>query len=357
MSTALLFVGTYTEGTPSEGVYRFRLDADTGALEPLGPVDAGPNPSYLARHPTRPLLVVANEVGAWDGAPTGAVTALAFDERTGDTMPRGRRASGGAGPAYVSVDSSGRWALVANYGGGTVAALPLAHDGTLGEATSVVRHRGAGPDAARQDAPHAHCVVPDPSGCWVLAADLGADRIFVYRLDAAGTLVPAPEPSVAARPGAGPRHLAFGRGGEFLYATNELDLTLGTYHWDAAAGTLAHVETVPVLPDVRPGPHTAADLHVAPSGRFLYASVRGDDALAVHAIDPRTGRLTLVQRAPTEGRWPRSFALDASGGWLVVANQRSDDLTVFRVDADTGRVASTGERAAVPSPVCVRFVA
>ena len=350
----LLHVGTYTEGTSSAGVYRFRMDDNSGALQALGPVDAGPNPSFLARRADG-LLVVANEVDTWNGQRTGAVSAFAVDSRTGALTPRGRRSSGGTGPAYVSIDHSGRVALVANYGGGSVAALPIAADGTLGDPTSVVRHSGSGPNAERQEGPHAHCIIADPSNRWALATDLGIDRVMIYRLDPAGTLTPAPTPFVALPPGAGPRHLAFHPGGRYVYLANELDLTLGTFRWDSAAGTLERLQLAPIVPGLRSRDFTAADIHVAPSGRFLYATVRGDDSIGVHAIDDRTGMLAYVQRVSTEGKWPRNFALEPRGKFLYVANQHTDDITIFRVDRDTGRLTFTGQRVPVPSPVCIRF--
>jgi 6-phosphogluconolactonase len=352
----LLHVGTFTDGTKSEGVYRFRMDASTGLLRPLGPVDAGPNPAFLARHPTRDALFVANEVTTFEGRPSGSISAFAVDDDTGALTLRNRRSSGGTGPAYVSVDRSGRYALAANYAGGSVAVLPIGADDTLGEPSAVMKHSGTGPNKDRQEAPHAHCIIADPSSRYVLATDLGIDRIMVYALDAAsGALTPAPTPFVAAAPGAGPRHLAFHPNGALLFATNELDITLSSYRWDASAGTLTHVQTVPIVTGAHPGPDTAADVHVAPSGRFVYATVRGANMVGVHAVDASTGRLTPVQQLPCEGNWPRNFGLDPSGRFVYVANQRSDDITLFRVDTSTGRLTFTGQRVSVPSPVCIRF--
>jgi 6-phosphogluconolactonase len=260
----------------------------------------------------------------------------------------------------VSVDRTGRAVLVANYVGGSVALLPTLAGGALGAPSAVVRHAGRGAHP-RQDAPHAHCIVVDPSGRYAVAADLGIDRVRVYRLDAgAGTLASAGE--VALPSGAGPRHLAFHPDGRTLYVVNELALTLVAFAWDAGSGTLVERQTVPLLaaPDGMRGSvpraeWTAADVHVHPSGRFVYASVRGPDVLVVLAVDAASGRLAPVQEIATGGRWPRNFALDASGRLLVVANQRSDDLTSFHVDAATGRLTPTGHRATLAAPVCVRF--
>jgi len=352
----LLHVGTYTVDTKSAGVYRYHYDTSAGTLDPIGASDGGPNPAFLARAADRPLLVVANEVDDWEGKHAGAVSSYAIDASTGALTLRNRKSSGGTGPAYVSLDRTSRHALVANYGGGSIAVLPLAADGTLGDASAVIEHTGSGPNKERQEAPHAHCILADPTNRWVLATDLGTDQIDVYRFDAhAGTLAPAPTPFAATAPGAGPRHLAFHPNGQFLYVVAEMALTLGAFRWDAAAGTLAALQTLPIVAGLAPGDLTAADVHVAPSGRFLYATVRGDDSVAVHAIDPRRGTLTFVQRLSTEGKWPRNFGLDPSGRFLLVANQHSDDITIFRVDQATGRLAFTGRRVSVPSPVCIRF--
>lgn len=352
----LVLVGTYTRTTASAGVYRFRMDPRTGALDPLGTSDVGPDPSFLALHPTRPVLYAVNEVEQYEGASSGALAAFALDRSSGALTPLGRRATGGGAPCYASVDPSGRYAMAANYVGGNVALFPLGPDGAPGDAAAVDQHRGAGPRADRQEKAHAHSIVPDPSGRWALSADLGADRIYVYALGGpAGPLAPAAVPAVAARAGAGPRHLAFDRAGRFVYAVNELDLTAVAYRFDPATGALAAVQTVPLVEGSGSREWTAADVHLAPSGRFLYASVRGEDVIVVFAVDQATGMLAPVQRVPTGGHGPRNFGLDPSGRFLLVANQRSNSLVGFRVDPRSGRLTPSGVRADVPAPVCVRF--
>jgi 6-phosphogluconolactonase len=359
MDDDLVLVGTYTAQGATQGIYFFRQDRETGELRPAGSAAVGANPSFLAIHPSRRFVYAVNEISSSDGRPTGGVAALALDAAAPALTVLGRRASGGAGPAYVSVDRTGRWALVANYGAGTAAALPIAADGALGDATAVVRHEGRGPRADRQEGPHAHCILADPSNRYVLVTDLGIDRVMVYRLDdRAGTLTPAPTPFAAVRPGAGPRHLAFHPTLPVLYVINELDLTVGAYRWDAQAGTLAELATVPAVSGVSPGGSTTgADVHLSPSGRFLYATVRGPNLLGVLAVDERAGTLTPVQQLPTGGDWPRNFGLDPRGRFLYAANQRSNDIVAFRVDEGTGRLTPTGHRVQLPSPVCVRFLA
>ena len=352
----LVQVGTYTTGGRAEGVYQFRMDPGTGMLTRLGQAVVGPNPSFLAVHPGRSVLYAVNEVTDWEGQRSGAVSAFAMDRSTGAlTMLGSRRASRGGAPCYISVDRGGRFALVANYVGGNVASLPIAADGSLGEPVSVVQHQGTGPDRQRQEGPHAHCILPDPTNRWALAADLGVDRIYVYRLGADGTLTPAPTPHASLAPGAGPRHLDFHPNGRVVYVANELDLTLGAFAWDSGAGTLTPLATVPLLEGgQRPQGASAADLHVAPSGRVVYASVRGDNGISVFSLDA-AGRPSWIQRVSTEGNWPRNFGLDPSGRFLYAANQRSDSVVIFRADETTGRLTTTGQRVEVPAPVCVRF--
>lgn len=355
---ALVFVGTYTANTRSQGVYRFRADARTGAWTPLGATDVGPDPSFLAVHPNGRVLYVVNETERFAGQASGAVRAFAIDRRTGDLTPLGDPvATGGGAPCYVSVDATGRLLLVANYVGGSVAAFPLAADGRPGARTFLDQHVGGGPRADRQERPHAHCVVPDPSNRWAAAADLGIDLVSVYALDArAGTLTPAH--TAAVRPGAGPRHLAFHPSGRTLYAVGELDLTLITLAFDPATGALGAAESVPLLPTPPAAPtppgSTAADLHVHPSGRVLYASVRGDDSLVRFALDG-AGRPTFAERVPAGGERPRNFGLDPAGRFLYAAHQGSDAVVAFRVAPGDGRLTPAGLRVDVPAPVCVRF--
>lgn len=353
-----IYVGTYTEGARREGVREFQLAAATGALRPAGATDAGPDPSFLVAHPGGRFVYAVNELTEYEGRPSGAVSAFAVDRERGTLTLLNRRASHGGAPCYVTVDRTGRFALVANYVGGSVAVLPIGPDGALGEASAIVQHQGRGADPERQAAPHAHCVLLDPANRFALVADLGVDRIFVYRFDdRAGTLAPAPTPWVALPPGAGPRHLAFHPNGRFLYVVNELDATLGVFRYDAAVGGLAPVQRIPILRERVAAVNAAADLHVAPSGRFLYTSVRGDDSVNVFAIDPAAGTLAPVQRIGTGGHWPRNFALDPLGGMLLVANQRSNSVVAFRVDPTTGRLTPSGEQATVPAPSCVLFAA
>jgi len=350
-----VYVGTYTRGG-SRGIDRFEMDTTTGAA--TEPVLAGEaeNPSFLALHPNGRVLYAVNEIGNFRGTTTGAVSAFAIDAASGRLGLLGQQASGGADPCYVAVDRSGRDALVANYTGGTVAVLPLDTDGRLQPATAARGHLGSGPDRERQAEAHAHAIILDAAERFALAADLGADRIFIYRFDAAaGTLAPNDPEAAVLEPGSGPRHLSWHPSGAYLYAISELRSTVTAFRYDAARGALAPLQTVSTLPAGFQGRNTAAEVAVSHDGRFLYASNRGDDSLALFAIDAATGTLAGMGHVPTGGRTPRHFAIDPSGRWLLAANQDSDSITIFRLDPATGRPTPSGRPLAISKPVCILF--
>jgi len=356
-SRDLLYAGTYTEGTRSEGIYLIRMDRGSGQLQRVGSVDAGPNPSFLAIHPNGRVLYAVNELEQFNGRPTGAVSAFAIERASGALTRLNEQPSEGGAPCFVSVDRSGRALLVANYAGGSVALLPIEANGALAPA-QVVQHTGTGPNAERQEAPHAHCILPDPSNRFALAADLGADRVFVYRLDLEGKSLRHVEGGDAVmRPGAGPRHVAFHPTLPLVFVANELDSTVATLRFDAGRGALSLVDTRSTIPAGWTGTNYPADIHVAANGRTLYVSNRGHNSIAVFSVAESTGALALDQVVSTEGDWPRNFSLDPTGRWLLVANQRSGSVVVFGRDPDTGRLTPTRppQRLALPSPVCLRF--
>ena len=340
----LLYVGTYTES-----IYLVRMDRRSGELLQVGSVNAGANPSFLSIHPKRPFLYAVNEI-----EPTGTVSAFAIERATGALTRLNEQPSQGGAPCYVSVDRSGLAALVANYGGGSVALLPIEANGALAPA-HVVQHTGKGPNADRQEASHAHCILPDPSNRFALAADLGADRVLVYRLDLDGKALRRAGEAVM-RPGAGPRHIAFHPTLPLVFVTNELDSTVATLRFDAGAGALSLLDARATLPAGWTGTNYPADIHVAANGRTLYVSNRGHNSIAVFSVAESTGALALEQVISTEGDWPRNFSLDPSGRWLLVANQRSDSVVVFARDSDSGRLTLTQQGIAIPSPVCLRFL-
>jgi len=365
--TQFVFTGAYTETLhlgsgrilqgKARGIHVYRFDPARGSLEPCGVAEGARNPSYLAFHPFRPFLYAVNELKEFAGTAGGAVSAFAVDAGTGELTLLNQKPTHGADPCHLAVDPTGRWVLVANYSGGSVAVLPLRGDGSLGDATDVVQHRGSSVHGVRQAGPHAHYVTFGPDGRHVFVCDLGLDRVMIYRFQPErGVLEPHAPPSVHARPGAGPRQLALHPNAAFAYAINELDSTITAYHYDPESGILREMQTLSTLPHGFTGQSTAAEIQISPTGQHLYASNRGHDSIAIFAIDRAEGTLTGTGHESTRGRTPRSFALDGTGEWLLAANQDSDTLAVFRVHRLSGRLAPAGEPVACPTPVCVKFL-
>ncbi|GAB4108142.1 MAG: lactonase family protein [Acidobacteriota bacterium] len=348
------YVGTYTGEGGAEGIYAATLLPD-GRLDGLRLAARSVNPSFLALHPSGRFLYAANEVGEFEGRRTGFISAFRI-EADGGLTPLNQAASGGEGPCHLAVDPGGSLLAVANYGGGSVAVLRIRDDGSLGPQSNVYPHQGSGPNSRRQEAPHAHCVNFDPFRPLLLAADLGIDQVRVYVPDPAGvTLKPGQPEALLLPPGSGPRHLDFSPDGRFVYVVNELTSTVSVF---ARTRENFHtpVQTVSTLPAGTTIQNHTAEIQASPDGRTVYASNRGHDTIAVLRVSDPSGTLELVQNHPVGGSTPRSFALAPGGHWLVAAAQRSDLLTVHRVDPETGRLASTGASVAVPRPVCVLFV-
>ncbi len=348
-----VWVGTYTRHGQSEGIYVYRLELGSGAFERVQTVGDMRDPSYLALAPSGRFLYAVNELDA-----DGAVSVFSVEPATGRLRLLNSESSGGAHPAHVSVDPSGRWVLVANYTGGTIATLPIQDDGSLGQAAHVVRHQGRGPNPARQEGPHPHMIVTDPTGAFVLVPDLGRDRVVCYRLDRdSGHLVEQREAGGRLSPGAGPRHVAFGSDGTRVYCLNELDLTLVVFDFDGESGRMQPVQTLSTLPaDVtNDGTFSAAAVVVHPSGQFVYTSNRGHDSIAFFGVDQASGRLTPLGHAPSGGRTPRDINIDPTGALLLAANQDSDALATFRIDPRSGAPQCSGSVLHVPKPVRVLF--
>jgi 6-phosphogluconolactonase len=353
----LVYVGTYTTGK-SEGVYLYRLNLASGVLKQVGTTKGVVNPSFLALAPSRRYLYAVNEVGDFAGKKSGAVSAFAVDQRSGALRLLNQQASLGADPCYVDVDASGRFVLIANYTGGNVTVFPVQRDGSLGEATDMKQAQGSSVNPERQQGPHAHCIVLDPSNRFAYSCDLGTDKIMIFRFDARnGKLLSGEPPWVQVEPGAGPRHLAFHSGGKYVFVLSELRSTVTAFTRDPEKGSLHELQTITTLPKDFTGTSWSADIHVSLDGRFLYCSNRGHDSIAIFTIDPRNGALTTVGHETTRGMTPRNFAIDPTGEFLLVANQKSDNIVVFRLDQKTGRLNSTGHEVQVPSPVCLKFTA
>jgi 6-phosphogluconolactonase len=355
-ASVLVYVGTYTDGE-SKGIHVCRMNLADGTLEPTGQVAETKSPSFLAIHPNRRFLYAANETDRFEDKPTGSVSAFTIDPRTGGLTALNQRASGGVWPCHLSVDATGKFVLVANYLSGTVAMLPIEKDGRLSEASDVVQHKGKGVNPSRQEGPHAHSITLDAANRYAFAADLGIDKVMIYRLDLdKGRLVPNRQPWVNVKPGSGPRHFDFHPNGKFAYLINELGCTMIAFEYDPAQGVLSEVQTVSTLPEGWKGVSHCADIHVHPSGKFVYGSNRGHDSIVICAIDPGTGKLTVRGCESTRGKTPRNFAIDPTGSYLLAANQDTNNIVIFRIDKETGLLSATGREVKIPKPVCVRFM-
>jgi 6-phosphogluconolactonase len=353
-----VYLGTYT-GAKSKGIYVCRLDAETGRLSVPELAAQAQNPTFLAVHPhlpalyaaERPVLYAANEVRS------GTVSAYLVHRDTGKLTLLNQQSSRGAGPCHLSVDRTGKYVLVANYGGGSIAVLPIQEEGRLGAATAFIQHAGSSVNKQRQEAPHAHWIDVDAGNRFAFVCDLGLDKVLVYALDLTRGALTAHDPAFATvAPGAGPRHLAFHPLGRWAYVINELTNTITVFAYEPGRGALKEIETVSTLPANFDGRNSTAEIEVHPSGKFLYGSNRGHHSLAVYAIAADSGRLTLVQHQPSGGHTPRNFAIDPTGRWLLAANQDSDNVVVFRVDPATGRLTPAGQTVEVGRPVCVKYV-
>ncbi len=350
-----VYVGTYT-GAKSEGIYRFELDLSTGAASAPTVAAKVTNPSFLAIHPGGKHLYSVGEIGDFGGKKTGAVNSFAI-EPDGSLKLLNQQSSEGSGPCHLVVDQAGKNVLVANYGGGSIACLPIKQDGSLDKASSAIQHKGSSVDKGRQSAPHAHSINLDAANRFAFAADLGLDKVLIYRFDPAkGLLTPNDPPAGVVAPGSGPRHFAFHPSGRFAYVINEMAMTVTAFSYDAEKGALAEIQTITTLPVQKQRGHSTAEIVCSPDGKFVYGSNRGHDTIAIFAVDGATGKLTAAGHEPTQGKTPRNFAIDPTGAFLLAENQGSGTIVIFKRDAATGKLTATGNVVQVGSPVCVRFL-
>ncbi len=354
-----LYAGTYTNDSSegSKGIYLLELDLRTGALSAPRLAARATNPSFLAIHPSQKFLYSVNELSAFEGREGGGITAFAIDQTHGALTPLNHQLTVGSGPCHLIVDRLGKNVLVANYGSGSVVCLPIDADGRLGPETSFIQHRGSGADPERQQSPHAHSINLDAEGRFAVAADLGLDKVLIYRFDAArGTLTPNEPAFVKVAPGSGPRHFAFHPGGRFGYVINEMANTVIAFAYDAKKGSLTEIQTISTLPDDFKGKSYTAEVQVHPSGKFLYGSNRGHDSIAIFAVEPSTGKLSAAGFEPTGGKNPRNFAIDPTGAFLLAENQDSNTIVVFRIDPQTGGLQPTGQTVRLPKAVCIKMI-
>lgn len=345
-----VYFGTYT-GPKSKGIYRAQLDAKTGKLSNVELAAETNSPSFLAIHPSNKFLYAVGEAGK-----EGTVTAFAIDAKTGDLTKLNQQSAKGSGPCHIVVDKAGKNALLANYGSGSCAVLPIGTDGKLSEATGFQQHQGASKDPGRQKGPHAHSINLDAANRFAFCADLGLDKILVYRYDAGkGTIEPNDPPAGLVAPGSGPRHFAFHPSGKYAYVCNEMTSTVTAFSYDAEKGVLKELHTLSTLPKETKG-NSTAEIVVHPSGKFVYVSNRGHNSIASFSIDQETGKLTATGHQGKDIKTPRNFAIEPTGHFMLVANQSGNSVCVFKVDGKTGLLEPVGDSVAVASPVCVRFV-
>jgi 6-phosphogluconolactonase len=346
-----VYFGSHRTG-PGIGLSVSHFDTDTGVLT---------KPEFLVESQAPAFFVIAPDgrhLYAANSNNPGGLSAFGIEPRTGHLTAINRVLAGGGDTSFVSLDQTARFALVANYQGGNIAAFALRPDGGIGDWTGFAQHSGKSVHPQRQTKPFAHSIVTSPDNRFALVPDLGVDKVFVYRFDPKdGSLKPHTPAAAIIAPGSGPRHVRFHPNGRWVYLLNEIASTVIAFTWDAAAGTLAEQQTVTTLPADFKGENAAAELEIHPNGKFLYASNRGHDSLAAFAIDATSGRLTLIEHVSSRGKTPRNFALDPTAQWIVCTNHGSDNAVVFRIDPDTGRLTPHGEPVAVPYPFCQRFLA
>ena len=357
MTPLRLYIGAYTQSLgwiegQAKGVALYQLDSVSGKMEKLSET-ASDNPSFLTLHPSGKYLYATNEITKFGVPPDNAVSAFSV-AGDGSLTLLNQQASLGGSPCFISIEPTGKYALVANYSGGNFVMYPIGSDGKLAEASDNSMHRGSGPDKSRQEAPHAHSINIAPGGKFALGCDLGLDKIFVYRIDLEnGKLVPHSEGVVAG--GSGPRHLDFHPNGKFVYVINEMGGTMTVFTWESGAGKLNAIQTISTVPADYTGPKWCADVHVHPNGKFVYGSNRAHDSIVIYGVDESTGKLSLIGHESTRGKTPRNIALTPAGDLLLAANQDSSNVAVFQIDSATGKLHHLVTNQ-VPTPVCVKFV-
>ncbi len=350
-TTATIYVGTYTNSkSQSKGIYKLSFDAESGKVgEPEVAVEAQ-NPSYLCFSPDKKYVYSCIE------SPEGGVASFSV-EADGTLKKISDAESGGKVPCFISVDATGRNVLCANYTGGNISRFVSdSETARLQGPMAVIDFEPRQNEGGKQDKPHAHCIMPDTANSFVLATDLGTDKVMIYRLDPLKGLVPTDSPSATLKTGSGPRHFTFSKDGKFVYVINEYGNSVVVFSYDNVEGTLKEVQVVPTLPADYNAKSFCAHVLVHPSGKFLYGSNRGHDSIAAFKIDEATGKLELIGHTPTGGKWPRNFNIDPSGKFLIAANQNTDNLVVFKIDTETGGLTPTGQTVAIPAPVCVQFL-
>ncbi len=349
-----LITGTYTTGK-SEGIYVFNYQLNNAVATPVFTATGIRNPSFLTLSPDGKKLYAVSEMNGNGNA--GKVVAYDFNSTTGSLKKLNEQPSGGDDPCYVLVDHTNKWLFVGNYSSGNFSVLPIMADGSLGIAKTSIQHSGSGADKSRQEKPHVHATVISPDNRFLFVPDLGIDKIMIYRFDAkVGKITPAKQPFAATKPGAGPRHFTFHPNGKTAYVLEELSGSVTVFRYNTRKGALNPVQNISSLPVGFNGAAGSADIHLSADGRFLYASNRGEsNTIAIYAVHPADGKLSLIGHQPTLGKGPRNFSITPDGNQLLVANQGSDEMVIFNRNPETGMLIDSGKRISVPTPVCIQW--
>lgn len=352
---SLIFISAFASADKG-AIHAFQFDSKTGALKPLHRTTDIQNPFFLAISPDKHFLYAIN-AKKFGGVEDEFVAAYTIEGRTGQLKRLNQQSSRGTSSCYLDVDATGKTVVVANYSTGSVASLPVQKDGSLGEATSFVQHSGSSIDPERQKGPNAHSIVISPDHRFALAADLGIDKILIYHLDdATSRLTPnEAQPFAKMQPGSGPRHVTFHPNGKRVYVINELKNTVTFFDYTADSSTLTERQTISTLPADFTGKSYCADLKITPDGRFLYGTNRGHDSIAVYRIAD-DGRLTLITIQPSLGKGPQNLLITPDGHWLLCANMPGNNVVIFQIDSQTGRLKAVGEPVSMPMPSCIRWL-
>lgn len=360
-----VWFGSYTGKPPrGQGIYVSRYDEDTGTMSKPELACEVKNPSFLAIHPTLPVVYAVSEIADLNGQPTGGITSFTIDTENGHLTRQSVQPSNGKGPCHLSLDTRGKVLLAANYGSGSTICLGIDDDGSLlplitaeeDRPGGFIQHTGNGPNKTRQETPHGHSINATPNSRFAISCDLGADQVFVHKLDAPNASL-TPHTSTSTQPGGGPRHFAMHPRLPFGYANNELDMTVTAFHFNPEKGTLKKIHSVSTIPDSVSdrSRFSTAEIAIHPSGKFLYVSNRGHDSISLFGIDEKSGKLSLKRIEPTHCQTPRHFAIAPGGEWLYAAGQASGTVTAFTIDPTTGKLSFTNNFIKVPKPVCIIF--
>jgi 6-phosphogluconolactonase len=348
-----LITGTYTSGK-SEGIYVYQFNSNDGSAKAASSVKIS-NPSFVAVSPDEKFVYSVEEDAANNGK-GGEITAFSFNKNTGTLSFLNRQPSAGDHPCYVNVDKTGKWVAAGNYTSGSLSILPVLADGSLGAATTIVKHEGSGPNKARQASPHVHCTFFSPDNRFLFVPDLGIDKVMIYAFDeTTGKLTAASQPFAESVPGSGPRHICFHPSNKYAYLMQELSGTVTAFKYkNGKLKSRQHISSMPAGDTSFAG---SADIHVSPDGKFLYASNRAEsNTIAIFSINQKNGKLSLIGHQSTLGKTPRNFNFDPAGNFLLVANQNSDQIVIFKINKETGLLTDTGNRIDVGKPVCLKWI-